>query len=64
LVDPLTAAIANGRSPAARSRATASATVSPCRRNRSSEATIVNDSGGNPSTSSARAIEKCAWSLA
>ena len=51
-VDPATAAIANGVSPAARSRATASATAAPRRWNRSSDGMTTSVSGGKPSSSS------------
>ena len=63
-VEPATAAIAHGRRPAARSAAIASATGSPRSRKRSSAATRWSVSGGKPSSSSARAIEKWVWSEA
>ena len=61
-VEPATAAIASGRSPAARSTATAAATGSAWSRNRSSDGTMTSVSSGKPSSASARLIEKCAWS--
>src|SRR5262249_3324969 len=62
--EPATAAMAIGVRPASRSRAIASATGAAWRRNRSSAGTSTSVSGGKPSSSRARAIEKWAWSLA
>jgi hypothetical protein len=63
-VEPATAEIANGKRPAARSAAIASATGGACSRKRSSEGTMWSVSGGKPRTWSARAIEKWVWSEA
>ena len=61
-VEPATAHTATGRSPRARSTATAPATGAAWRRNPSSVGSTTSVSGGKPSSSSARAIEKCVWS--
>ena len=63
-VEPATAQIASGRRPAARSAAIASATGPPRSRNRRRPATTWSVSAGNPSSSSARPIEKWVWSEA
>jgi hypothetical protein len=63
-VEPATALMANGMSPAARSSAIADATGVARRRKSSSEGTIRRVSAGKPRRSTARSIEKWVWSEA
>ena len=59
-VEPATGAMQNGVRPAARSSATAAATVSARSRKRSSDGRTRSVASGKPSMSTPRAIEKCA----